>query len=151
MPSSSSNKEMTMIDGLKVTLTGEDLRKMLEVRAAERRAAAARWDRERERGLETVTEETPQLPDHMCENEADRQEWHATVLAFLRDHLDPSEVYRLDLADLELADLLPPKPDWLVQDEYEESTRMGFSAERIANRICNSREFIQITNPDMPE
>ena len=139
-----------MIDGLKVTLTGEELRQLLNARAAEYRAAAAHWDRERERGPETVTEDAPLLPEHMCENEAERQEWHATVLTFLRDHLDPSEVYRLDLADLELANLLPPKPEWLEQAEYEESTQVGFSLERIAKRICNSPEIIQITNPDMP-
>ena len=139
-----------MIDGLKVTLTGEELRKLLEVRAAERRAEAARWDRERERLPETVTEDEPQWPDHMCENESERQEWRAEVLTFLRDHLDPSEIYRLDIADLELAELLPPKPGWLEQDEFEESTRVGFSLERIAKRVCNSPEIIHIVNPDVP-
>jgi len=137
-----------MIDGLKVTLTGEELRKMLDVRAAERRTAAARWDRERERGPETEREDSPLLPDHMCENEAERQEWRAQVLTFLRDHLDPSEVYRLDLQDLEFAELLPQKPDWLEQQEYEESTQVGFSLERIAKRVCRSPEIVQITTPD---
>ena len=137
-----------MIDGLKVTLTGEELRKLLEVRAAERRSAAAHWDRERERGPETQTGEDPLLPEHMCENEADRQEWHATVLTFLRDHIDPSEVYRLDISELETADLLPAKPGWLEQDEYEESTRIGFSLERIAKRVCSSSPIIEVTNAD---
>ena len=98
-----------MIDGLKMTLTGEELRKLLEARAAERRAAAARWQSQRERKAETATEDAPLLPDHMCENEADRQEWHAEVLTFLHDHLDPSEIYRLDLSDLEYRRAVAPE------------------------------------------
>jgi len=139
-----------MIDGLKVTLTGEELRQLLETRAAERRAAAARWQSEGERTSETATEDAPLLPDHMCENEVQRLEWRAEVLRFLRDHLDPSEIYRLDISDLESAELLPAKPDWLVQDEFEESTRVGFSLERIAKRVCNRPEIIEIVNPDGP-
>lgn len=139
-----------MIDGLKVTLTGEELRRLLDARAAERRAAAARWEAERDRGPETQTEESPLFPEHMCENEAEREEWRAEVLTFLRDHLDPSEVYRLDLADLESAELLPAKPGWLEQDEYERSTQIGFSRERIAKRVCSSPEIFEFTNPEAP-
>ena len=137
-----------MIDGLKVTMTGEELRELLETRASERRASAGRWQRERERTAATATEDAPLPPDHMCENEADRQEWHAEVLTFLHDHLDPSEIYRLDVSDLEYAELLPQKPEWLEQYEFEESTRTGFSVERIARRVCNSPEIIEIVNPD---
>ena len=137
-----------MIDGLKVTLTGEELRKLLEARVAERRAAAAHWQSERKRKDETATEDAPVLAGHMCENEAERQEWHARVLTFLCDYLDPSEIYRLDVADLEYAQLLPRKPEWLEQCEFEESTRAGFSLERIARRVCNSPEIIEIVNPD---
>lgn len=139
-----------MIDGLKMTLTGEELRTLLEARAAERRAAAAHWQGQRERTAETATEDAPLLPEHMCENEADRQAWHAEVLTFLHDHLDPSEIYRLDLSDLEYAELLPRKPEWLEQAEFEESTRVGFSLERIARRVCGSPEIIEIVNPDAP-
>jgi hypothetical protein len=72
------------------------------------------------------------------------------VLTFLRDHLDPSEIYRLDISDLESAELLPPKPEWLAQYEFEESTRLGFGFERIAKRVCNSPEIIEIVNPEAP-
>jgi len=137
-----------MIDGLKVTLTGEELRNLLAARAADRRTAAARWQREREREAETTIEDVPLLPDHICENEAERLEWRADVLTFLRDHLDPTEIYRLDVSDLEEAELLPRKPAWLEQDEFEESTRVGFSLERLARRVCTSPEIIQIVNPD---
>ena len=137
-----------MIDGLKVTLTGEELRQLLALRATDYRTAAERWQSERERDAETATEDMPLLPDHICENEAERQEWRADVLTFLRDHLDPTEIYRLDVSDLEYADLLPQKPAWLEQDEFEESTRVGFSLERLAKRVCMSPEIIQIVNPD---
>jgi len=137
-----------MIDGLKVTLTGEELRNLLAVRAADRRTAAARWHSEREREADTTTEDMPLLPDHICENEANRLEWRADVLTFLRDHVDPSEIYRLDASDLDYAELLPPKPAWLEQAEFEESTRVGFSLERLATRVCTSPEIIQIVNPD---
>ena len=124
-----------MIDGLKVTLTGDELRRLLDERIAERRASAERWDHERQRTAADATEDAPLLPDHMCENEADRYEWRAEVLAFLRDHLDPSELYRLGEADLEFAELLPARPGWLEQEEYEERNRVGFGLERLAKRV----------------
>ena len=124
-----------MIDGLKLTLTGDELRKLLDIRIAERLEAAARWERERERTAADATEDAPLLPDHMCENEAELQQWRADILTFVRDHLDPSEVYRLGEADLEFAELLPAKPGWLEQDEYEERNRVGFGLERLAKRV----------------
>ena len=124
-----------MIDGLKLTLTGDELRTLLDERIAERLAAAARWERERERTATDATEDAPLLPDHMCENEAERQQWRADILTFVRDHLDPSEIYRLGEADLEFAELLPAEPGWLEQDEYEERNRVGFGLERLAKRV----------------
>jgi hypothetical protein len=72
------------------------------------------------------------------------------VLTFLHDHLDPSEIYRVDVSDLEYAELLPQKPSWLEQYEFEASTQAGFSLERIAMRVCSSPEIIEIVNPDAP-
>lgn len=139
-----------MIDGLKVTLTGEALRKLLATRVAERRAAAAHWQNECERTAQTETAETPLLPEHMSANEADRQAWHAEVLTFLRDHLDASEIYRLDVSDLEYAELLPRKPEWIEQDELEKSARVSLGRGWIARRVCNSPEIIEIVNTDEP-
>jgi hypothetical protein len=139
-------KELTMIDGLKVTLTGEELRTLLQKRAAERRASAARWQSEEERTPESATEDSPLLPDHMCENEAQRLEWRAEVLTFLRDHLDPSEIYRLDISDLESAELLPPKPDWLLQDEFEESTRVNSKSQLGWASVWNRSQNVSATD-----
>jgi hypothetical protein len=136
-----------MIAGLKLTMTGEELQGLMSERATAYRASAARWLRERDRTTADQTEDEPLLPDHICANEAERLEWRADVLEFVRDHLEPLEIYRLGEADLDFAEVLPPKPGWLEQDEYEERTRAAFGLERIARRICSHPEIIEITNP----
>jgi len=93
MPSSSEEESRAMIDGLKLTITGEELRSLLERRIESHRRNADRWTREQERNPEQATDEEPVLPEHMCENEAERHEWRAEVLEFIRDHIDASETY----------------------------------------------------------
>jgi hypothetical protein len=137
-----------MIDGLKLTLTGEDLRRLLHARAAAHRAAAAHWTREAERTVEDQTEEHPLLPQHMCEHEADRCAWRADVLDFIRDHLEPLEIYRLGESDLAFGDVLPARPAALEQEESEERTRVGFELGQISRRLCSLPEIIHVTNPD---
>lgn len=139
-----------MIDGLKLTMTGEELRKLLHERAEAHRASAAHWDHEAERAPDTQTEKDPLLPEQMCEYEAERHEWRAEVLDFIREHLEPLEIYRLDQSDLAFGELLPPSPPAVEQNEYEERTRVGFELGRIAKRVCFSPEIIQITNQDAP-
>ena len=140
-----------MIDGLKLTMTGEDLRRLLARRAEVHRQRAERWTREMTRTPEDETEEAPLFPDHMCEFEADREEWRADVLEFLGEHLEPLEVYRLGQADLEFGELVPEKPGAVEQEEYEERTRIGFELGRIGKRVCLAPEIIQIVNPDAKE
>ena len=124
-----------MIDGLKLTMSGEELRTLIDegVRRHERRAS--RWTRETLRTKDDETEDAPLLPQHMCENEAERHTWRASVLTFIRDHIDAAETYRLCVADLDAGDLLPEKPGWLEQDEYEERTRIGFNLERLVKSM----------------
>jgi hypothetical protein len=81
------------------------------------------------------TEDEPLLPDDLCANETERHKWRADVLAFIRDHVALAEVYRLAEADLAFAELLPEKPGWLEQDEYEERNRVGFQLERLTKRV----------------
>jgi hypothetical protein len=38
-------------------------------------------------------------------------------------------------ADLAFGELLPQKPGWLEQDEYERETRIGFNMERLTKEI----------------
>ena len=124
-----------MIDGLKLTLTGEELRSLLNERIASHERGADRWKHEQERDPATQTEDEPVLPEHMCENECERHQWRAEVLQFIRDHIDPSEVYRLGAADPEFGELLPAKPRWIEQEEYEERTSIGFSLERLTKEM----------------
>ena len=112
-----------MIDGLKMTMSGEELRKLLEARIGDHERCADRWAHENTRTSDDETEDAPLLPDHICANEAERHSWRADVLRFVRDHIEPAETYRLGAADLEFGELLPSKPGWLEQDEYEERTR----------------------------
>ena len=119
-----------MIDALKLTFPGGELRKLLDERIAEHERCADRWTHEKLGTPDDHTGETPLLPDHICTNEAERHVWRADVLRFIRDHVDAAETYRLSASDLEFGELLPPKPGWLEQDEYEERTRVSFMVER---------------------
>jgi hypothetical protein len=120
-----------MIDGLKLTITGEELRSLLDRRIDSHDRSAERWKREQERTPDQQTDDEPLLPDHICANEAERHEWRAEVLEFLRDHVDVRETYRLGEGDLAFGELLPEKPEWLEQQEYEERTAVGFQLERL--------------------
>ena len=124
-----------MIDGLKLTIDGAELRRLLDQRIEDHRRSAERWKREQARTPEDQTDDEPLLPEHMCENEAERHEWRAVVLAFIRDRIEPAEVYRLGKADLAFGELLPAKPGWLEQEEYEERTSVGFQLERLAKNV----------------
>jgi hypothetical protein len=95
-----------IIDGLKLTISGEQLRTIVDERIAEHRGQADWWTRQRHRTVEEQTEEEPLLPDHRWENEAERHGWRAEALAFLRDHLDSTKTCRIGEADLAFAELL---------------------------------------------
>jgi hypothetical protein len=123
------------VQGLKLTFSGIELRTLLEARCEVHLQRAVHWRNERERTPEDATEDEPLFPDHMCENEAEECEWRADVLGFIRDHIDVDETYRLGQADLAFGDLLPEKPGWMQQSEYEERTGMAFSLGRIAKRF----------------
>jgi hypothetical protein len=123
------------IDGLKLTFSGGELRKLLEERIAGHQRAAERWTHEKSRTPEDETEDAPLLPEHICTNEAERHEWRAEVLQFIRDHVETGDTYQLSASDLEIGELLPSKPGWLEQDEYEERTRIGFMLERATKTL----------------
>ena len=122
------------VDGLKLTISGEELRRLLEQRRHDHEQRAERWKREQARTLEDQTDDHPLLPDHICANEAERHEWRADVLGFIRDHVESAEVYRVGEADLAFGELLPEKPGWIEQEEYEERTSVGFHLERLRRR-----------------
>ena len=123
------------IDGLKLTTPGEEVRRLLEQRLDDHQRRAQRWKREQARTPEQQTEDEPLLPDEMCANEAERHTWRADVLGFIHDHIESTEVYRLGEADLAFAELLPEKPSWIEQEEYEERTSIEFHLERLAKKV----------------
>jgi hypothetical protein len=132
-----------MIDGLKLTFSGEELRALLDERIAEHDRSADRWRHQQSRTPESETEDEPLLPEHICEYETERHEWRAEVLEFIRDHVDAQETYRLSAADLEFGELLPSKPGAIEQTEYEERAAVGFQLERLTKRLgeigCRAR------------
>lgn len=127
--------ENAAIDGLKLKFTGTELRDLLEQRIQYHERCAARWKHEQERTKEDETEDAPLLPDHMCANEEERHEWRQEVLAFIRDHIDASKTYQLQEADLAFGELLPQKPGWMEQDDYEKETSVGFNLGRLTKEI----------------
>ena len=124
-----------MIDGLKLTFSGGELRTLLKERIADHEQRAARWIHEKARTPEDETEDTPLLPDHICTNEAERHTWRAEALQFMHDHVETAETYRLSASDLEFGELLPPKPGELEQEEYEERTGVRFMLERVTKAV----------------
>ena len=123
------------IDGLKLTFKGEEIQTLLDERRRVHEARAARWKRELTRGPEDETEERPLLPEHMCENQADEEAWRVEMMTFIREHIDPDETYQLGKEDLDFGELLPEKPGWMQQQEYEERTGVAFHLERIAKKL----------------
>lgn len=128
-------EDRTMTDGLKLTFSGGELRKLLDGRIDYHQQCTERWTHEKSRTPEDETEDAPLLPEHICTNEAERHAWRCEVLQFIRDHIDPADLYRLSAPDLEFGELLPAKPGWLEQDEYEERTRVGFTLERATKAV----------------
>jgi hypothetical protein len=62
-----------MIDGLKLTVTGEELRTLLEERIEDHQRRVQRYKWEQARTPEEQTEDDePLLPGHICANEAER-------------------------------------------------------------------------------
>ena len=59
-----------MIDGLRVTIPGEELRRLLEAQIQHHGQRAARWARVQTRTCEDETEEAPLLPELICSNGA---------------------------------------------------------------------------------
>ena len=124
-----------MIDGLKLTFSGKELRKLLDERIADHNGSADHWRHQQSRTKENETEDEPLLPDHMCEHEMKRHEWRVEVLEFIRDHLEGEATYRLGADDLGFGELLPAKPESIEQEEYEERTAVGFHLGRLVKQI----------------
>jgi hypothetical protein len=121
------------MDGLKLKFPGEELRMLLDARRREHKERAGRWRHELTRGPQYQTEDAPLLPGRHIREPGQGTRLRAEVTAFIRDHIDAD--YQLGQADLEFGELLPEKPGWMKQDDFEERSRVGFNLERIAKKI----------------
>lgn len=122
------------VDGLKLTFKGDQLRALLDERVQRHLRLAESWKRDLARSPEQQTDEAL-LPVRLRVHEAQRHEWRAAVLQFLRDHVEPSEVYRLGEADLDFGELLPEKPDSLERDEFDARMGVAFELEQMTNEV----------------
>ena len=110
-----------MIEGFRIEMTAAELSRLLDRRVQYHRDEAAECDRKRIRA-DSITSPDPADPeeqlaacwsgyrDHL-ERRAEHHCYQETVLAFLRDHLVTSEIYRLDLSDLQELELAPVSAD----------------------------------------
>ena len=128
-----------MIEGLKLTMTGEEVRKRLAERIKHHEQLVAHYKKEAAREPDPKDEYDFVLPEHMCEYEQELHGWRAEALTYIREHVEGGEIYRLGPADLDFGELLPEKSGLVQQQEYEREQRVGFSLERIAKEIGRSR------------
>jgi len=140
-----------MIDGLKISFTGAELRELLDERAAEYRASAARWHREAKRTSEDQTEDAPLLPQHICKNQVAQDEWRAERLEFLSERVNVSEVYALSLGDLEYVELMPAEPEMLGPYDFDDDIDDESDLGPYVKRIGMSADSVLVTNPDAAE
>jgi hypothetical protein len=99
-----------MIDGLKLVMSGTDLRERIERRIAWHQARVDHYQAELKRTTDEETEECPLLPEHILENGRDEHLDRIDELTLIRDHIITIERYQLGEADLRFADLIE-RPD----------------------------------------
>src|SRR4029078_7933447 len=61
--------EDAMIDGLRLTISGEELRRLFEHRIERHERCVKHWKREQARTPEEQTEDEPVLPEQICGHE----------------------------------------------------------------------------------
>jgi hypothetical protein len=133
-----------MIEGLKLTITGEEVRKRLAERIKRHQQLVAHYKREATRELDPKDDFDFVVPEHMCEYEQELHGWRAEALTYIREHIEGGEIYRLGPADLAFGELLPQKPAMVQQEEYEREQRVGFSLERIAREMGRSSSGLDL-------
>jgi hypothetical protein len=127
-----------MIEGLKLTMTGDEVRKRLAERIKQHQELVAHYMKEAAREPDPEDDYDFVLPEHMCEYEQALHGWHVKALTYIREHIEGGEIYRLGPEDLAFGELLPEKPGMVTQEEYEREQRVGFALERIAKAIGRS-------------
>lgn len=99
---------MVVIEGLKLTMTGVQLRALIDGRIQRYEDRIADYTKQ----LKTpASEEKYPLPGSVLEGEISRGEQRIDVLTFIRKYIVADEVYRLGEFDLRFVDLLPEE-EW---------------------------------------
>jgi hypothetical protein len=75
---------------------------------------------------------------HNTSTQQEFHQWRAETLAYIREHVEGGELYRLGPDDVEFGEILPQKPGVVEQAEFERENSIGFSMERIAKDIGGS-------------
>ena len=104
-------KVTAVIDGLKLTMTGEQLIEKLNERIEDYEGNIRYYERIAGAPA-TGADDDSQLPAHQIEHEIARSRRQLVALSFIRDYIVRGEVYLLGEFDLRFADLLPDD-DWL--------------------------------------
>jgi len=79
----------------------------------------AYYEREAKRQPDPNDECGSTLSEDMCEFEQVQHAGRATVLEYIRDHIEGGEVYRLGAADVAFGETLPETPAVVEEEEYE--------------------------------
>lgn len=99
-----------MIEGLKLTMTGSELRERLDARIRWHEGRRDEFARALTEAAESGDDTAVQLPDHIVEHMRDEHDSRASVLLLIHDHVEAAETYRLAEPDLIFAEMIP-KPD----------------------------------------
>ena len=99
------------IEGLMLTISGDEMQRLLDERIADHQRSLAYWNDEitRAAGGQTVPG-----ADQLIAREAIRHQWRIDVLTFIREHVETVDNYRIGERDLLFAELLPARP-WLLE------------------------------------
>lgn len=102
-----SEGERIVIDGLKLTMTGEEVIELLD-RAIARREERIRCARAEIDGKVELPESPyVQLPAEVVEDEIYEHEHRIAMLTMIREHIVPLEVYLLGRRDLRFGEMWP--------------------------------------------
>lgn len=100
-----------MIEGLKLTMTGVQLRTNLEGRIDWHQGEIRRMTKQLQAQAAGI-QDALEFPSQILEYEIERTKRQIEVLSFIRAYIVADEMYRLGEFDLRFADLLPEEDPW---------------------------------------
>lgn len=116
-----SDRKDAVIEGLKLTMTGLELRTKLDERIQWHTRNAARCAQQLK---EPDPSEAGSFPQGVMEGEIEKAHEQVEILTLIRDYIIADEVYRLGEFDLRFADLLP-EPDFMACGCFSRAGNIG--------------------------